>query len=153
MQARTGQNIGTSRWFEMDQARIDAFAALTEDDQFIHTDPDRARDTPFGGTIAHGFLTLSMLSAMIMDCVPMLAGAEMGVNYGFDRVRFMSPVPAGARIRGQFKLLRLEHGKRNDITTLTEVTVEIQGQKRPALIAEWIGRQYLTATNNKESRA
>src|SRR5579862_3131717 len=91
-----------SRWFVLDQPRIDAFAEVTEDRQFIHIDPEGARATPFGGAIAHGFLTLSMLSALAMDALPRIEGRAMGVNYGFDKVRFVSPVRAGARIRGRF---------------------------------------------------
>ena len=91
-----GQEIGVSRWITVDQARIDAFAEITEDRQFIHIDPVAAAHTPFGGTIAHGFLTLSLLSAMTYDAVPPLEGVVMGVNYGFDKLRFLAPVPAGS---------------------------------------------------------
>ncbi len=140
--ARVGERIGTSRWFVIDQSRIDAFADVTEDHQFIHTDPQAAAETPFGGTIAHGFLTLSMLSAMIYDGVPDLEGAKMGVNYGFDKVRFLSPVKAGARVRAHFTLAEAREGKPGELTTHWDVSVEIEGQDRPALAARWIGRRY-----------
>ena len=103
--ARVGGEPFVSRWFVIDQARIDAFAEITEDRQFIHVDPQAARATPFGGTIAHGFLTLAMLSAFAQDARPKVSGVAMGVNYGFDRLRFLAPVPAGARMRGRFKLV------------------------------------------------
>jgi len=96
--------MGQFDWFTLDQDRINAFAKVTEDEQFIHVNPVAAADTPFGGPIAHGFLTLSMLSAMTCDALAPLHGAVMGVNYGFDSIRFISPVPAGARIRGAFTL-------------------------------------------------
>src|ERR1700723_2506128 len=102
--ALAGSETGVSRWFTIDQKRIDAFAEITEDRQFIHIDPEAARASPFGGTIAHGFLTLSMLSALAIDALPAIEGRAMGVNYGFEKLRFLSPVPAGARIRGRFKL-------------------------------------------------
>src|SRR5690606_32562443 len=97
-----GQEVGVSRWITVDQARIDAFARTTEDEQFIHVDPERARTTPFGGTIAHGFLTLSLASAMSYDALAPLDGVVMGVNYGFDKLRFLAPVPAGSKVRGRF---------------------------------------------------
>jgi acyl dehydratase len=101
--AMVGQSF-VSRWMTVDQARIDAFAKVTEDEQFIHVDPDRAAETVFGATIAHGFLTLSLLSAMAYSALPRIEGAAHGVNYGFDRVRFVSPVPSGIRVRGHFML-------------------------------------------------
>ena len=96
-----GQTVGTSRWFVLDQSRIDRFADVTDDHQFIHVDAEAAAKTPFGTTIAHGFLTLSMLSAMIYDGAPEIEGAIMGVNYGFNKIRFLSPVKSGARVRAQ----------------------------------------------------
>ncbi|PRX35347.1 Acyl dehydratase [Meinhardsimonia xiamenensis] len=143
MAARLGEELGVSRWFTIDQPMIDAFAALTEDDQFIHTDPERARKTPFGGTVAHGFLTLSLLSAMAYDAEPPLAGARMSVNYGFDRLRFVAPVPAGARVRGRFVLAGLEERRPGEVTLAWDVTVEIEGAERPALAARWLQRWYL----------
>ncbi len=136
-----GQEIGVSRWITVDQARIDAFAEITEDRQFIHIDPVAAAQTPFGGTIAHGFLTLSLLSAMTYDAVARLDGVVMGVNYGFDKLRFLAPVPAGSKVRGRFKLLSAEDKGGGRWLLKHEVTVEIEGAEKPALIAEWLGMQ------------
>ncbi|GHE04972.1 nodulation protein NodN [Defluviimonas sp. 20V17] len=145
LRARLGQEVGVSRWFVIDQARIDAFADLTEDHQYIHVDPERAAATPFGTTIAHGFLTLSMLSAMAYDAQPRLANLRMGVNYGFERVRFVSPVPVGARIRGRFVLDALEERAPDEVQLTYGVTVEVEGREKPALVAVWLGRRYLEA--------
>ena len=135
--------MGVSEWITVDQARIDAFADITEDRQFIHVDPEAAKATPFGGTIAHGFLTLSLLSRMSFDGVAPLEGVVMGVNYGFDKVRFLAPVPSGARVRARFKLLGADDkGANGGVARWLlkhEVTVEIEGEEKPALIAEWIG--------------
>jgi acyl dehydratase len=140
-----GQEVGVSRWITVDQARIDAFARTTEDEQFIHVDPERARTTPFGGTIAHGFLTLSLASAMSYDALAPLDGVVMGVNYGFDKLRFLAPVPAGSKVRGRFKLLSAEAKGADDGVTRWllkhELTVEIEGADKPALIAEWLTMQ------------
>ena len=136
-----GEEIGVSRWIEIDQARIDAFADITEDRQFIHIDPEAAKATPFGGTIAHGFLTLSLMSAMSYDAVPPLAGVAMGVNYGFDKLRFLTPVRAGSKVRGRFRLLSAEDKGGGRWLLKQEVTVEIEGADKPALIAEWLGMQ------------
>jgi len=140
-----GTEVGVSKWIEIDQTRIDAFADATEDWQFIHVDPEAAARTPFGGTIAHGFLTLSLLSAMTYDAVPPLDGVVMGVNYGFDKLRFLSPVRSGSKVRGRFKLLSAENkGSDGGVTRWLikhEVTVEIEGGDKPALIAEWLGMQ------------
>lgn len=133
-----------SRWFPITQDRVDAFADATEDTYFIHTDPDRAKaETPWGGTIAHGFLTASLLSAMAYDAVPRIAEAKHGVNYGFDRLRFVSPVPTGSNVRGRFRLDKIDRGKPGEVTLRWAVTVEIEGVERPALVAEWITRQFL----------
>ncbi|MGH7022188.1 MAG: MaoC family dehydratase [Caulobacteraceae bacterium] len=137
--AMVGQEVGVSRWFEIGQDRIDSFADVTEDHQYIHVDPARAKATPFGGTVAHGFLTLSMLAAMGFDAQPRLAGAVMAVNYGFDRVRMMSPVPAGSRIRGHFVLKEIVERGPGEIMVKSQVTVEIEGAEKPALVAESIG--------------
>ena len=146
LSALIGQEVGVSRWFLIDQARIDAFADVTEDHQFIHVDPETAKQTPFGGTIAHGFLTLSLASAMSYDAVKPLDGVVMGVNYGFDKLRFLAPVPAGSRVRGRFKLLSAEDkgaqpGGGVRWLIKPELTVEIDGADKPALIAEWLGMQ------------
>ncbi|MNK40891.1 putative enoyl-CoA hydratase 1 [compost metagenome] len=136
-----GQEVGLSRWITVDQARIDAFARITEDEQFIHVDPERAKATPFGGTIAHGFLTLSLASAMSYDAVAPLDGVVMGVNYGFDKLRFLAPVPAGSKVRGRFRLLSAEDKGDGRWLLKHELTVEIEGADKPALIAEWLGMQ------------
>jgi acyl dehydratase len=138
-----GTEIGVSRWFLVDQAKIDAFADTTEDWQFIHVNPELAKQTPFGGTIAHGFLTLSLASAMSYDCVKPLDGVAMGVNYGFDKLRFLAPVPAGSKIRGRFKLLSAEDKGGGRWLIKHELTVEIEGGEKPALIAEWLSMQML----------
>lgn len=136
-----GQEMGLSKWFEIDQARINAFADATEDWQFIHVDPEAAKATPFGGTIAHGFLTLSLASAMSYDAVERLDGVVMGVNYGFDKLRFLAPVPAGSRVRGRFKLLSAEDKGGGRWLIKHELTIEIEGGDKPALIAEWLAMQ------------
>jgi acyl dehydratase len=138
LDALVGTETGVSRWFLIDQKRIDAFADITEDRQFIHVDPQAARATPFGGAIAHGFLTLAMLSALAMDALPEIEGRAMGVNYGFDKLRFLSPVPAGARIRGRFRLESVAQRSPTDFLIRYAVTVEIEGAAKPALVAEWL---------------
>ncbi|MBV7407650.1 MaoC family dehydratase [Maritimibacter sp. DP1N21-5] len=142
-QRLVGQEVGVSDWFEITQDQIDAFAQATHDHQFIHVDPEAAAKTPFGGTIAHGFLTLSLLSAMVYDALPAVDGVTMGVNYGMNRMRFISPVKVGSRVRGRFVLTDCETSKPGEFTTITDVTVEIEGQDKPALVAEWIGRRYM----------
>ena len=149
LQALIGTEVGVSKWIGIDQKRIDAFADATEDWQFIHVNPEAAAQTPFGGTIAHGFLTLSLMSAMTYDANPPLEGVVMGVNYGFDKLRFIAPVRAGSKVRGRFKLLSAENkGSADGVTRWLikhEVTVEIEGGDKPALIAEWLGMQVVTA--------
>lgn len=142
--ASIGQEVGVSDWILIDQARINAFADCTEDHQFIHIDPEAAAKTPFGGTIAHGFLTLSLMSQMSYQATPVLENVAMGVNYGFDKLRFIQPVPAGSRVRGRFKLLSAED-KGGRWLIKHEVTVEIDGIEKPALIAEWLGMQFVQA--------
>lgn len=139
-----GKEVGTSKWFLIDQSRIDQFADVTEDWQFIHVDPEKAKETPFGGTIAHGFLTLSMLSAMVYDGGPEVDGVIMGVNYGFDKVRFVSPVKEGSKVRAVFTILAVEDKSPIEIQTTLGVTVEVEGQDKPALVAEWLGRRYFS---------
>lgn len=136
--ALVGTEAGVSRWFTIDQRRIDLFADITEDRQFIHVDPEAARATPFGGAIAHGFLTLSMLSALAIDALPSVEGRAMGVNYGFDKLRFVSPVPAGGRIRGRFKLQSLAPRSPTELMARYVATVEIEGAAKPAIVAEWL---------------
>lgn len=137
--AKIGQEIGVSRWFEIGQDRIDKFAEVTEDHQFIHVDPERAKATPFGGTVAHGFLTLSLLAPMTFDAQPTIVGTQMGVNYGFDRVRMMSPVPAGSRVRGRFVLTDVVDRGPSEVLVKSQVTVEIEGVDKPAIVAEALG--------------
>jgi acyl dehydratase len=139
LQEKIGLETGVSRWFEITQARIDAFAEVTDDRQFIHVDPIAAKATSFGGTIAHGFLTLSMLSAIAYDALPRVEGTAMGVNYGFDKIRFVAPVRAGARIRGRFRLEALTQRSPVEWQMRNNVTVEIEGSEKPALIGEWLG--------------
>jgi acyl dehydratase len=138
--ARVGTEIGVSRWITVTQAMIDAFAEVTDDHYFLHVDPVRAAMPPFGGTIAHGFLTLSLLAPMGYQVCPYVEGARYPLNYGFDRVRFVSPVPAGSRIRGRFSLRRAERIGTDQRQLVYEVTVERGGADRPALVAEWLMR-------------
>lgn len=141
-QAMVGKEIGVSSWHLIDQPRIDAYADVTEDHQFIHVDPDRAKETAFGTTIAHGFLTMSMMSVMSYEVMPAIAGTTMGVNYGFDKLRFISPVRSGKRVRGRFVLAEARLRKPNELQSRTSVTVEIEGEDKPALVAEWLGLIY-----------
>lgn len=134
-----GQEIGVSRWFTVDQTMIDRFAEATEDHQFIHTDPVRAAaETPFGGTIAHGFLSLSLLSAMNYDCLPRVIEQTMGINYGFEKVRFMTPVKSGARVRGRFVMADARFRGAGMLMITYDVTVEIEKERKPALTANWM---------------
>ena len=131
-----GQEIGTSKWIRMDQKRIDQFADCTSDFQWIHVDPDRAaREGPFGGTIAHGLLSLATVGPAQMDVWIQPSGATSALNYGFDRVRFVSPVPVGSNVRSRVKLLKVESKGDGRTLVTTENTVEVEGQAKPALIA------------------
>lgn len=142
-QAMVGKEIGVSSWHLIDQPRIDTYAGVTEDHQFIHVDPERAkRETAFGTTIAHGFLTMSMMSVMSYEVMPAIAGTTMGVNYGFDKLRFVSPVRSGRRVRGRFVLAEAKLRKAGELQSRTSVTVEIEGEDKPALVAEWLGLIY-----------
>lgn len=134
-----GQEIGLSDWITVDQTMIDAFAGATNDHQFIHVDPVRAAaESPFGGTIAHGFLTLSLLSAMNYNCLPVIREQTMGINYGFDRIRFMSPVKCGKRIRGHFVLTDARFRGAGMMMTTYDISIEIENERKPALTATWI---------------
>jgi acyl dehydratase len=139
--SRIGEEIAVSPWLEVSQARIDKFAEAIEDFQWIHVDPKRARTSPFGGTIAHGFLTLSLLSHLA-EMTFSVAERKMGINYGLNRVRFTSPVPAGSRVRARFKLAGFEKLDGDGVQLTWDVTVEIEGAQKPALVAEWLGRHY-----------
>lgn len=137
-QSRIGETRH-SDWFTVDQARVNAFADITLDHQFIHVDPERAKaETPFGGPIAHGFLTLSMLSHFAAQCLPAFPDKAIGINYGFDKVRFLSPVPVGARIRGKFTLASADPRKPGQIQLAHDVEVEIENAPAPALAARWL---------------
>jgi acyl dehydratase len=139
-EARAGSAIGASGWFTIDQPQIDAFAALTGDGYFLHVDPARAAATPLGGTIAHGLLTLSLVPRMSYEVCPFLEGARYPLNYGFNRLRFVAPVPVGSRLRGHFVLRRAQTIKQDQHELHYDVTVEIDGGSRPALVAEWLTR-------------
>jgi acyl dehydratase len=139
IRSKLGQEIGVSGWLTMDQQRIDEFAESTEDRQFIHIDPQAAAQTPFGTTIAHGFLSLSMLSRMAADVMLVPDTTRMAVNYGLDRVRFIAPVKSGKRIRGRFRLDSIEEKAPGQLLFRHTVTVEIEGEEKPALTAEWLG--------------
>jgi acyl dehydratase len=139
IRGRLGSEVGVSDWILVDQAAIDAFADVTHDHQFIHVDPAAAAKTPFGGTVAHGFLTLSLLSRMAADAMLRPETVRMGVNYGFEKVRFIAPVRSGKRVRGRFRLDRFEEKNPGQWQFVHNVTVEIEGEDKPALIADWIG--------------
>jgi acyl dehydratase len=139
IRSRIGEEVGISGWLTIDQQRIDQFAGATEDRQFIHVDPEAAAHTPFGGTVAHGFLSLSMLSRMAADAMLVPDSIKMAVNYGLDRVRFIAPVRSGRRIRGRFRLDSVEEKAAGQYLMRHTVTVEIEGEEKPALTAEWLG--------------
>ena len=141
LESRVGEEIAVSPWVEIPQERIDLFAKATEDFQWIHVDRERAKTSPFGATIAHGFLTLSMLPKLTESTFE-FADRKMGVNYGLNRVRFTAPVPAGARIRGRFKLAKYERLEDGGVQTTWQVTVEREGGDKPAMVAETISRHY-----------
>lgn len=138
-----GKETGVSEWITIDQDRINVFADVTEDHQFIHIDPEAAKATPFGTTIAHGFLSLSMLSKLASGSVIVLEGVKMGVNYGFDKVRFSAPVKSGKRIRGRFTLMSADQKMPGQWTFKYAVRVEIEGEDKPALVAEWLTMQFV----------
>jgi len=139
IRAQIGEEIGVSSWLTVEQERIDAFAEATDDRQFIHTDPIAAAQTPFGSTIAHGFLTLSLLSRMGAEAMLIPDGLKMAVNYGLDRVRFIAPVKSGKRVRGRFVLDSVEEKAPGQVLMRHTVTVEIEGEDKPALTAIWLG--------------
>lgn len=145
---RVGQEIGVSSWRTIDQALIDKFADITDDHQFIHVDPVRAAQTPFGSTIAHGMLVLSLISTMSYEAVPTIRGATMNINYGFDRVRFVSPVPVNSRLRGRFVLAELSHRGAGQISTRYDVTIEREGSEKPAAAVEWLTMVVMAAAKS-----
>lgn len=138
LSALVGEELGVSEWICIDQASISAFANVTRDWQAIHVDEVAARTGPFGGTIAHGFLTLSLLSAMAGGVVPTLEGQRAGINYGFNALRFVTPVRSGERVRGRFVLKQVAERSRESYQLTIGVTVEVEHNPRPALVAEWL---------------
>ena len=141
LERRVGEEVGISPWIEVTQERIDTFAKAIDDFQWIHVDRERAKSSPLGGTIAHGFLTLSLLSHLAERTFS-FADRRMGINYGANRIRFTSPVPAGSRVRARFKLAKFEKLDDGGVQVTWNTTVEIEGKEKPALVAEWIGRHY-----------
>jgi acyl dehydratase len=138
IRSKIGEEIGVSGWLTVDQDRISTFAEATEDKQFLHVDPEMAAKTPFGGTIAHGFLTLSLLSRMAAEAILVPESTKMIVNYGLDRVRFLAPVRSGRRVRGHFTLDGIDEKAAGQILLRHIVTVEIEGEDKPALSAVWL---------------
>ena len=139
MQALVGQEVAVSDWITITQEQVNQFAEATGDFQFIHVDPERAKLTPFGGPIAHGFLSLSLLPVLTAQAdLPRLDGVKMGVNYGGNKTRFIAPVKVGKRVRGHFKMLDIEEKRPGQFQQTMEFTLEIEGEEKPALIAEWI---------------
>src|SRR5438874_12803108 len=149
IRSRIGEEIGVSSWLSVDQDRIDAFAEATEDRQFIHVDRAAAAQTPFGGTIAHGFLTLSLLSRMGAEAMLLPEGMRMAVNYGLDRVRFLAPVKSGKRVRGRFTLDSVEEKAPGQLLMRHTVTVEIEGEDKPALTAQWLTLLYFPSPSRE----
>jgi acyl dehydratase len=138
LHSRIGTQVGVSEWITIDQKRIDEFADVTEDRQFIHVDPNAAKETMFGGTVAHGFLSLSLLSRMAFDVMLVPDNLKMAVNYGFDSIRFLAPVPVGARIRGIFTLTNVEEKSLGQLLVHHNVMVDIDLTEKPALTADWL---------------
>ncbi|MEM6534518.1 MAG: MaoC family dehydratase [Pseudomonadota bacterium] len=131
-----GEELGPTEWFEVGQEQINDFADVTRDHQFIHVNPELAAQTPFGGTIAHGFFTLSLLAKLQGEAMIIPEGISMGVNYGLNKVRFLTPVRSGKRIRGRTKLIEVKEKNPGQLLLTNEVTVEVEGEPKPALIAE-----------------
>jgi acyl dehydratase len=143
LKGKVGETVGTSDWILVDQERIDKFADTTGDHQFIHVNPEMAKHTPFGTTIAHGFLSLSLLAPMGYTAMPVIEGVKMGVNYGLNRVRFLAPVKSGSRVRGHFRLADVTERGKGVVQSTYDVSVEIEGEEKPALQAEWINLVYV----------
>ena len=144
LKALAGTVVGVSEWLTVDQMMIDKFADATGDQQFIHVNPEMAKMTPFGGTIAHGFLTLSLMPVLTQKTdMPRMDGVKMGVNYGGNKARFLAPVRSGKRVRGHFKLLEIEEKRPGQYQQTIEYTLEIEGEDKPALIAEWISQFFI----------
>lgn len=141
--ARVGQEVGLSEWVEVDQGVINGFADVTHDHNFIHVNPEAARKTPFGGTIAHGLLVLSLLPVMAEKAGLLIEGVKMSVNYGFDKVRMVAPVGSGKRVRGRFALGSLAERTPGQWMMTLNVTIEIEGEAKPAIVAEWLTLQFV----------
>jgi acyl dehydratase len=142
--ALKGKDLGSSDWMLIDQDRVNKFADATDDHQFIHIDPERAKMTPFGQTIAHGFLSLSLLPVLMAQAdLPRLDGVKMGVNYGGNKTRFIAPVKVGKRVRGHFKMLDIEEKRPGQFQQTVEFTLEIEGEDKPALMAEWVTQFFI----------
>ncbi len=147
--SHVGKLERASPWVEVDQKLINTFADATHDHQFIHVDEERAKsETPFGGTIAHGFLSLSLLSHFASECLPDINNRSMVINYGFEKIRFLSPVPSGARLRGHFKLLDCVMRKPNEYLSRFETSIEIENQEKPALVADWLALNILNGEDS-----
>ena len=138
IKSRSGTEVGVSDWIAIDQERIDRFADATDDRQFIHVDPEAAAQTPFGGTIAHGFLSLSLVPRLAAEAMLIPDGMKMVINYGLDRVRFLAPVRSGSRVRGRFTLDSVEEKAPGQVLMRHSVAVEIEGEDKPALSAVWL---------------
>jgi acyl dehydratase len=146
-----GKELGTSAWFTIDQALIDEFADATHDHQFIHVDVERARRTPFGGTIAHGLLTLSLIVHLCNDLVPKFRDTQMLLNYGFDRVRFPYPVKSGQRVRARCGLKKLDARGEGQYVLTLDVTIEIEGEPKPAVVAEWLSFHVIGSSDDNDA--
>ena len=142
LQATVGTDLGVSDWITIEQDRVNQFADVTEDHQFIHVNPEMAKLSPFGGPIAHGFLTLSLLSKFSEQGSLVIDGVKMGVNYGFEKVRFLAPVKVGKKVRGHFRLKSADEKRPGQYLLTYEVTVEIEGEEKPALVADWLAMQF-----------
>lgn len=143
LMSMVGTELGTSDWITIEQDRVNQFADVTEDHQFIHVNPEKAKMTPFGGPVAHGFLTLSLLAKFAEQGALTIEGVKMGVNYGFEKVRFLAPVKVGKKVRGHFKLKAAEEKRPGQYLVTYEVSVEIDGEEKPALVADWLGMQFV----------
>jgi len=141
LEAAVGKEVGPTEWFTIDQKRISGFADVSEDHQWIHIDPERAAAGPFGKTIAHGFLTLSLLSHLVSE-LRRIDGVRMGINYGLNKVRFPAPVPVGSRIQARASMVSVEPTGDGAVQVVTRVTVEVEGNPKPACVADWVSRLY-----------
>ncbi|MCW2903681.1 MAG: putative enoyl-CoA hydratase 1 [Streptosporangiaceae bacterium] len=141
LEAAIGQELGPTEWFTVDQSRVDGFADMTEDHQWIHVDPDRAADGAFGATVAHGFLTLSLIPYFV-NALRRIQGVRMGVNYGLNKVRFPAPVRVGSRVRARTTMTELDRIGTDAVQLVTRTTVEVEGSAKPACVADLVSRYY-----------